>query len=144
MLGQPAPASMPITAVSLTIKSGVAVLPGCHLLPEMWKASLLVITRSIDNPYPKHLIPFLMHIGNLSAVRNVISNFSRIRRTYTPGIAFSSVGLYVANNSISHGPHCGITGGGSKNIFEYNEISHVSFECTDTGAFYVGRSRAKS
>lgn len=81
--------------------------------------------------------------GNLSAVGNIITNFSRVVRTYQPGIAFSGVGLHVANNTIAHGPHTGITGSGNNNLFEYNTISHVSFECTDTGAFYVGRSWAQ-
>ena len=30
--------------------------------------------------------------------------------------------------------------GGNDNLFEYNTISHACYECTDTGAFYVGRS----
>ena len=43
--------------------------------------------------------------GNSSVVGNHISNFSRIVRTYTPAVSFHGVGLYVANNTIEHGPH---------------------------------------
>ena len=66
---------------------------------------------------------------------NHISNFSRVVRTYMPGVAFGGVGQYVARNTLEHGPHCAIQGGGNDNLFEYNNISHVTFECTDTGAF---------
>jgi hypothetical protein len=48
--------------------------------------------------------------------------------------------LKVANNTLTHAPHTAITGGGNDHLFEYNTISHACFECTDTGAFYVGRS----
>lgn len=41
---------------------------------------------------------------------------------------------------VSHGPHTAMTGGGNNHVFEHNTISRVCFECTDTGAFYVGRS----
>eukprot|EP00937_MAST-01D_sp_MAST-1D-sp2_P005041 g5041.t1 len=81
--------------------------------------------------------------GNLSVTRTRVANFSRLQRTYTPGVSFSGVGLYVAHNIIEHAPHCAIQGGGNDNLFEHNAISHASFECTDTGAFYVGRSWAQ-
>ena len=82
----------------------------------------------------------LLISGNSSIVNNTITNFSRVRRTYQPAIGFDSVGLYVANNNISHGPHACIQGGGNNNLFEYNTITHCTFESVDVGAFYVGRS----
>ena len=81
--------------------------------------------------------------ANVSAVGNMISNVSRIRRTYTPCVAFSGVGLYVANNTCAHTPHTGMTGSGLYHLFEYNTLTHIAYECTDTGAFYVGRSWAQ-
>ena len=78
--------------------------------------------------------------GNSSVVNNDIANFSRIRRTYQPGIEFNSVGLYVAFNNISHCPHAGIQGGGNDNVFEFNRINHCTYETVDVGAFYIGRS----
>jgi parallel beta-helix repeat protein len=81
--------------------------------------------------------------GNTSAVLNDVSGYSRICRTYQPAIEFQGVGMYVANNTLTDGPHCAISGGGNDNLFEFNRISHMSYECTDTGAFYVGRSWAQ-
>jgi hypothetical protein len=78
--------------------------------------------------------------GRSSVVNNVISNFSRIRRTYQPAVGFSSVGLYVGYNNISRCPHTGIQGGGNNNLFEYNRIDHCAYESVDVGAFYIGRS----
>ena len=78
--------------------------------------------------------------GKSSVVRNLISNFSRIHRTYQPGIGFNSVGLYVAHNNISDGPHACLQGGGNDNIFEHNHIEQCTYETVDVGAFYVGRS----
>jgi hypothetical protein len=63
--------------------------------------------------------------GNSSAVGNTVTDYSRIVRTYQAAIGFSGVGLYIANNSLSNGPHTAITGGGNDNLFEYNNISHV-------------------
>lgn len=60
-----------------------------------------------------------------------------------PGVGFNGVGIYVARNRIEHGPHTGITGGGCNNLFEYNHLSHLTFETVDVGAFYVGRSWAQ-
>jgi hypothetical protein len=73
--------------------------------------------------------------GNSSAIGNAISQCSRIARTYTPGVAFSGVGMYIANNTISDQPHTSITGGGNDNLFEYNTIRHSCYETIDTGAF---------
>ena len=50
----------------------------------------------------------------------MLHDCSRIQRTYTPGIGFSGVGMYVANNTIMHQPHTSITGGGNDNLFESN------------------------
>jgi len=78
--------------------------------------------------------------GNSSIVGNQITNFSLITRTYEPGVAFQGVGLYVANNTVTHGPHTAMTGGGDFHLFEHNTIKDMCFETIDTGAFYVGRS----
>jgi parallel beta-helix repeat protein len=79
--------------------------------------------------------------GKSEVVGNTIRDFSLKIRTYQPGIAFfSCVGLRVAYNNVSNGPHTAMTGGGNDMLFEHNRISKVCYECTDTGAFYVGRS----
>eukprot|EP01051_Picozoa_sp_SAG22_P013485 SAG22_NODE_1515_length_4250_cov_2.132016_3_plen_186_part_00 len=66
--------------------------------------------------------------GNTAAVGNLLHDCSRVQRTYTPGIAFGGVGMYVANNTILHQPHTSITGGGNDNLFEFNHIEHSCFE----------------
>ena len=51
--------------------------------------------------------------ANSSVIGVHVSNFSRIVRTYMPAVGFQGVGLYVSNNTLLHGPHCAIQGGGS-------------------------------
>lgn len=72
---------------------------------------------SIDSGTISTLVP-----GHTSVIGNTITNFSRIQRTYAAGVAFSGVGNYVANNTITHAPHTAITGGGNENLFG-------AFEC---------------
>ena len=74
---------------------------------------------------------------------NTITNFSRVRRTYQPGVSFDGVGFSVINNYIGYAPHEGISGGGCLNIFEYNTLSNLVYGTVDAGAFYVGRSWAQ-
>ena len=81
--------------------------------------------------------------SNITIRGNTMANFSRLVRTYRAGLNFGGVGLYVANNSIFHAPHAGLTGGGSFHLFEFNTLSHVVYESIDAGAFYVGRSFAQ-
>ncbi|KAL1521884.1 hypothetical protein AB1Y20_021535 [Prymnesium parvum] len=81
--------------------------------------------------------------ANSSVVGNVIANFSRLARTYHPGVGFAGVGVYVANNTVSNAPHACMNGGGSYHLFEYNRLEHCVYECIDAGAFYVGRSWAQ-
>lgn len=71
---------------------------------------------------------------------NTITNFSRTVRTYQPAVGWLGVGHAIAHNVIAHGPHTALNGGGNDVVVEHNRIDHVCFECTDTGAFYVGRS----
>lgn len=73
-------------------------------------------------------------------VNNTIHGFARVVRTYNPGIAFGDVGGLYANNSVSNGPHTGITGGGALNLFVGNVLDSLLFEASDAGAFYVGYS----
>lgn len=78
--------------------------------------------------------------GDSRVIGNRITDVSQIVRTYTPGVAFQGVGLYVANNTVTSTPHTAMTGGGNNHLFEYNTIQHACYECTDVGAFYTGRS----
>ena len=78
--------------------------------------------------------------GGCDIVGNDITRVSRITRTYTPGVGFSGVGHYIANNSVSDAPHTAMEGSCNDCMFEHNTVTHACYECTDTGAFYVGRS----
>jgi hypothetical protein len=86
--------------------------------------------------------------GNILVHGNTISNFSRWKRTYMPGLTWGGVGNNFTSNSISDGPHNGIFGGGNAAawagvlgandcLFEGNTISHVAYEAEDSGGFYT-------
>ena len=81
--------------------------------------------------------------GDLSITHNFITDFSRWRRTYRPGLYFYGVGLYVAHNLITNAPHTGVYGRCNDCLFEYNVMRRVLYETIDSGAFYVGRSWAE-
>jgi len=72
----------------------------------------------------------------------VFTNFSRLTRTYTPGIRWSGVGHWIHGNNLSSAPHAAVLGGGNDLLFEYNQVEHVGFEVDDSGAFYTGRNWA--
>ena len=78
--------------------------------------------------------------SNNLLLNNTVHSFARITRTYQPGIAFGDVGASFINNSISNGPHTGLTGGGAFCLFEGNTFDSLLYESSDAGAFYVGRS----
>ena len=65
--------------------------------------------------------------GNVVA-NNTVHSFARITRTYEPGIAFGDCGGLYANNTISNGPHTGVTGGGALNTFVGNVFDSLLFE----------------
>jgi len=56
------------------------------------------------------------------------------------GIYLSGVGLRASHNLIHDTTRCGIFGGGTDCVVEYNHIRHVNLETEDTGAFYTGAS----
>ena len=67
--------------------------------------------------------------GNV-VTNNSVHHFARVTRTYNPGIRFSDVGGHYANNTIAHGPHTGMTGGGALNLFENNTFDSLLFEAS--------------
>ena len=78
--------------------------------------------------------------GNSVVTDNAISDFSLVIRTYTPGLSFYGVGTHFLRNNVSDAPHTAVEGSGNDMLFEGNRIVRAAFECTDVGAFYVGRS----
>ena len=86
--------------------------------------------------------------GRIVVHNNTISNFSRWKRTYMPGLVWGGVGNNYTANRISHGPHNGVFGGGNAEVwagveggndclFEDNWIDHVAYEAEDSGGFYT-------
>ncbi len=73
---------------------------------------------------------------------NRIERFSRVVRTYRPGVAVSGVGNCVEQNEIAHAPHCAILFFGNDNVIARNHIHDVCIDTSDAGAIYTGRDLA--
>jgi hypothetical protein len=80
--------------------------------------------------------------ANNNVENNHIHNFSRITRTYTPGIAVTGVGQRIAHNEIHDAPHMGMGYSGNNHILEYNVIYDIAKETADVGGIYGGRNWA--
>ncbi|CAI8007342.1 hypothetical protein GBAR_LOCUS5158 [Geodia barretti] len=78
--------------------------------------------------------------GNNLLTQCLVTDWSRWKRTYQPGISWGGVGNNFTNNRLSNAPHAGILGGGNDCLFEFNSLSDLCYEVTDSGAFYTGRS----
>lgn len=76
---------------------------------------------------------------NNYAANNEIYNYSRIKRTYSPAIFISGVGISATHNRIHDAPHTAILFYGNDHLLEYNEIYNVATETDDVGAIYSGR-----
>lgn len=77
--------------------------------------------------------------GNHAITNNEITRFSRIQKTYAPGITLAGVGNRAENNLIHDAPHAAIHFLGNDHIIARNEIHHVLLESDDAGAIYSGR-----
>jgi parallel beta-helix repeat protein len=72
---------------------------------------------------------------------NEIFNYSRIVRTYNPGVNVQGVGHTIKTNYIYNAPHNGILTSGNNNcMFVGNHLKSLCFEATDCGALYTGNS----
>jgi len=80
-----------------------------------------------------------LHPAGHVAFNNDIRRFSRLCRTYTPGVSIEGVGNIVEHNHIHEAPHNAIQGSGNDHRIAYNEIDRVCLETGDAGAFYMGR-----
>ncbi len=69
-----------------------------------------------------------------------IWRFSRLYRTYRPGIAIEGVGVEVSHNEIFDAPHSAILLGGNDHVIAKNNIYRVCKETGDAGAIYMGRN----
>lgn len=71
---------------------------------------------------------------------NTFHGFSRFMRTYTPGIAFYSVGDLFRGNIVASAPHAGMLGSGNNCLFSGNVFDTLCYEVSDSGAWYSGAS----
>jgi hypothetical protein len=77
--------------------------------------------------------------GNHQVLNNYICNFSRVNRTYTPGISLTGVGHVAKNNEIHNAPHMAIKFAGNNHEISFNEIYDVAYETSDVGVIYSVR-----
>eukprot|EP01006_Ploeotia_vitrea_P058130 TRINITY_DN68828_c0_g1_i1.p1 TRINITY_DN68828_c0_g1~~TRINITY_DN68828_c0_g1_i1.p1 ORF type:complete len:356 (+),score=48.16 TRINITY_DN68828_c0_g1_i1:53-1069(+) len=80
--------------------------------------------------------------GNNVVHDNLISDFSRWKRTYMPGLFWAGVGNTYSNNRVTNGPHQAISGGGNVIPANYitlknNYIANTTYETDDSGAMYT-------
>ncbi len=68
---------------------------------------------------------------------NLISNFGQEVETANPGIELRGVGIVVRNNSITNGPHTGISISGNDHVVEYNKLDNLCLDTGDAGAIYM-------
>ncbi len=71
---------------------------------------------------------------------NYIHNFSRVERTYTPGVELYGCGATVSHNDITDASHSAILFHGPLHTIEYNRIINVCNDTADCGAIYSGRT----
>ena len=77
--------------------------------------------------------------SNHIAENNEIHHFSRIIKTYHPGIYLRGVGQSAIHNHIHNAPHNAIIFKGNEHLIEFNEINDVALETGDVGVIYTGR-----
>jgi hypothetical protein len=74
------------------------------------------------------------------AVNNHIYHVSRRQRTHAYHVHLDGVGVRLAHNRLSDGPHQAIGLAGNDHVIEFNEIHHTGMETDDCGSFYMGRN----
>lgn len=77
--------------------------------------------------------------GGNRVQNNRLTRFNRLARTYAAAINIRGVGHQITQNLIQDGPHVGILFQGCDHVIEYNELSTLCNETSDSGAIYTGR-----
>ncbi len=77
--------------------------------------------------------------ANHRIARCEFRDFSRLKRTYAPGVNLNGVGTTVENCLFFNAPHTAILFGGNEHRIRNNEIHTVLTETGDCGAIYGGR-----
>lgn len=77
--------------------------------------------------------------GGNQVVNCDISDFSTIKRTYSPAVEMVGCGNSVERNRIYNAPHTAIMYSGNEMLIQGNEIFDVCYETADVGAIYSVR-----
>lgn len=77
--------------------------------------------------------------ANSKVINCSFDDYSVTKRTYSPAIALMGTGLEASNNKITNAPHMAISFDGNDNVIKNNEIAHVCYETSDSGAIYSVR-----
>ncbi|KAG2382350.1 hypothetical protein C9374_005552 [Naegleria lovaniensis] len=77
--------------------------------------------------------------SNSWVLNNTIHSYSRIGKTYRPGVGVNGVAVTVSHNEIFNADHNAILWGGNNHEFSFNKIYDVCKTTADAGAIYSGR-----
>lgn len=77
--------------------------------------------------------------ANSKVINCSFDDYAVVKRTYSPAIALMGTGLEASNNKITNAPHMAISFDGNDNVIKNNEIAHVCYETSDSGAIYSVR-----
>ncbi|SEA75669.1 right-handed parallel beta-helix repeat-containing protein [Pedobacter hartonius] len=69
-----------------------------------------------------------------------VHDFTRIEKTYRPGIWITGVGNRISHCDVYNSPSVGIFLHGNNHLIEYNNLHHLDTDADDMGALYFGRN----
>jgi len=69
-----------------------------------------------------------------------VHDFTRIEKTYRPGIWITGVGNRITHCNVYNSPSVGIFLHGNNHLIEYNKLYNLDTDADDMGALYFGRN----
>ena len=69
-----------------------------------------------------------------------VHDFTRIEKTYRPGIWITGTGNSITHCNVYNSPSVGIFLHGNNHLIEYNELHDLDLDADDMGALYFGRN----
>jgi hypothetical protein len=69
-----------------------------------------------------------------------VHDFTRIEKTYRPGIWITGVGNRITHCNVYNSPSVGIFLHGNNHLIEYNDLHHLNTDADDMGGLYFGRN----
>ena len=79
--------------------------------------------------------------SNMTIENNIVHNFSRLTKTYAPGVRTGGNYNKIIYNKVYDAPHYACVVTGHYNYVEYNEFFDCLKESDDAGVIYTGRSK---